>query len=82
MNIKSFTRHIKNQGMWGFYNYKLKTIYFWADKNVNIEMAVHFFAHELGHHFNEKLVKIKDDEVRAETIAQICLEAIEMSKKI
>ena len=87
INMDDLIKGIKKMGVWGFYQYTTpKSICYWAEKSpfseASIDMIIHFFAHELTHHYHRTLICKKDEEIRAEIVAQICLKAIKLSKKV
>lgn len=45
-------KHIKSNGVWGFFRFKEKEIHLWFRKNVKERELQRVLAHEMGHWFN------------------------------
>lgn len=73
---------IKKQGCWGFADKKKKTIHVWFSKKASKGDLLFFLCHELGHIQPRFKNTLFEEEMRANSYGEVCLEAIRQLRKM
>ena len=80
LSAENMLEGIELQKVWGFIDGD-RCIHFWAAPDVELSMAVHFFAHEIGHKTGTALDDHFAEEMRAEDFGHVARSALDFAFK-
>lgn len=81
-NYTEHKKQIENNGYWGFAITDKNEIHYWAKPDTSKEDLIFFFAHELGHIVGTPDKDDWEEELRADSYAEVTLKTFEFLNSI